>query len=247
MKLKILGTFSPHGTSTHNCPGFLITDGDTKILIDCGSGTHKLLNFPTDLNNLSVIISHLHRDHYNDIYNIQYSSFVYHNQKRIKKPVDIYLPATPIKSYDDVVDENISFANYHSINAKTNLKIGDFDISFCLTDHPIETYAVKLTCKNKTIVYTSDTSFSAETKLIAFARNADLLICESSLLISHGFPEINSHLTARQAGIIAKEANVAHLLLTHFWPEEITEKYVEEAKTIFSKTTAANEGDILYI
>ena len=41
MKLKVLGVESPHGTETHNCPGFFITQGNTKILLDCGSGTHK--------------------------------------------------------------------------------------------------------------------------------------------------------------------------------------------------------------
>ena len=245
MKIKVLGVESPHGTETHNCPGFFITEGNTKILLDCGSGTHKLLNFPLDLNNLSVIISHLHRDHYNDIYNIQYSAFVYHNQKRIERPVDVYLPTTPEKKYEDVIEEENSFANYHTINKETTLKIGDIDISFCPTDHPVETYAVKLSSGGKTIVYTADTSFSAKDRLVEFAKGADLLISESSLLTSYGFPEINSHLTAKQAGIIAKEANVRALMLTHFWPEELPEKYVEEAKSIFPKVIAANEGQII--
>ena len=245
MKLKVLGVKSPYGTEAHNCPGFLITEGNTKILLDCGSGTHKLLNFPSDLNNLSVIISHLHRDHYNDIYNIQYSAFVYHNQKIMEKPVDVYLPTTPKNKHEDVIEEEYSFANYHTINKETTLKIGDIDVSFCPTDHQIETYAVKLSCGGKTIVYTADTSFSAKDRLVQFAKNADLLISESSLLTSYGFPEINSHLTAKQAAIIAKEANVEGLMLTHFWPEELPEKYVEEAKSTFHKVIAANEGQII--
>ena len=32
MKLKVLGIESPHGTETHNCPGFFITEGNSKIL-----------------------------------------------------------------------------------------------------------------------------------------------------------------------------------------------------------------------
>ena len=28
MEIKILGTQSPYKTDYHNCPGFLITDGD---------------------------------------------------------------------------------------------------------------------------------------------------------------------------------------------------------------------------
>ena len=245
MKLKVLGTQSPYNTIGHNCPGFLITDGETKIMLDCGSGSHSLLNFPNDLNNLSIIISHLHRDHYNDIYNMQYSSYVFYNQKRIERHIDIYLPSSPESIYQDIVGEPNSFANYSAIDEKSNISIGNIDISFCQTDHPVETYAVKLSNGNRTIVYTSDTSFSCKDKLVEFAKNADLLICESSLLTSHGFPEINSHLTAKQAGIIAKEASVNGLLLTHFWPEELPEKYVEEAKSIFQRTLAAEEGNTI--
>ena len=245
MKLKVLGTQSPYNTIGHNCPGFLITDGETKIMLDCGSGSHSLLNFPNDLNNLSIIISHLHRDHYNDIYNMQYSSFVFHNQKRIERAIDIYLPSSPENIYQDIIGETNSFSNYSAIDEKSNISIGNIDISFCQTDHPVETYAVKLSNGGRTIVYTSDTSFSCKDKLVEFAKNADLLICESSLLTSYGFPEINSHLTAKQAGIIAKEAGVNGLMLTHFWPEETPENYVEEAKSIFPKTLAAHEGQII--
>lgn len=245
MKLKILGTQSPYNTKGHNCPGFLITEGQTKIMLDCGSGSHSLLNFPNDLNNLSVIISHLHRDHYNDIYNLQYSSFVFHNQKRLEKPIDVYLPSNPDSIHKDIIGESNAFARYESISEKSNLNIGSMSVSFCKTDHPLETYAIKVFNGDKTIVYTSDTSFSAKNRLVEFAQNADLLICESSLLKSYGFPEINSHLTAEQAGIIAKEANVGGLLLTHFWPEESPEKFVEEAKAIFPKVIAAAEGKII--
>ena len=245
MKLKVLGTQSPYNTEGHNCPGFLITDGETKIMLDCGSGSHSLLNFPEDLNNLSIIVSHLHRDHYNDIYNMQYSSFVFHNQKRIQRPIDIYLPSSPERIYQDIIEETISFANYSTINEKSNLNIGNINISFCKTDHPVETYAIKLSNGDRTIVYTSDTSFSSKDKLVEFAKEADLLICESSLLTSYGFPEIYVHLTAKQAGIIAKESGVQGLMLTHLWPEELPEKYVEEAKTVFSKTLVAHEGQII--
>ena len=245
MKLKVLGTQSPYNTIGHNCPGFLITDGETKIMLDCGSGSHSLLNFPNDLNTLSIIISHLHRDHYNDIYNMQYSSYVFHNQRRIERPIDIYLPSSPENIYQDIIGETNSFANYFAIDEKSNINIGNIDISFCQTDHPVETYAVKLSNGHRTIVYTSDTSFSSKDKIVEFAKNADLLICESSLLTSYGFPKINSHLTAKQAGIIAKEAGVHGLMLTHFWPEELPEKYVEEAKSIFHRTLAAEEGKVI--
>lgn len=245
IKLKVLGTQSPYNTVGHNCPGFLIYDEDSKVMLDCGSGSHSLLSFPIDLNNLSVILSHLHRDHYNDIYNLQYSSFVFHNQKRIEMPIDVYMPATPREIYTDIVNEGNAFARYSCIDEDSELKIGNMDISFCEMDHPVETYAVKVVNGGRIIVYTSDTSFSAKSKLVNFAQNADLLICESSLLKSYGFPEINSHLTAQQAAIIAKEANVKGLMLTHFWPEELPQRFVNEAKEVFDRVIAAEEGKVI--
>ncbi len=242
MKLRILGSQSPYNTPGHNCPGYLLQEGTTRLLLDSGSGSHSLLNYPNDLENLSVILSHLHRDHYNDIYNLQYSSFVFHNQKRIDKPINIFLPATPTRIHDDILSEENSFANYQTINSLSNLQIDSINITFCPTVHPVETYAVKVNCGNRTIVYTSDTSYSAQNKLTQFAKGADLLICESSLLKEHGFPEINSHLTAEQAANIAKEANVKGLVLTHFWPEEPVEKYVQEAKKVFPNVIPAIEG-----
>lgn len=242
MKLKVLGTQSPYNTKKHNCPGFLIQDGESLLMIDCGSGTHKMLKYPKDLKNLSIIISHLHRDHYNDIYNLQYASHVFHNQKRINDPINIYLPQSPNSINEDIKAEANSFANYHEISENTKLNIGSMEVTFCKTDHPIETYALKVTNRGKSIVYTSDTSFSAKETIVEFAKGADLLICESSLLEEYGFPEINSHLTAKQAGIIAKESKAKELMLTHFWPEELTKKYAKEAKKEFKKVIIAKEG-----
>lgn len=248
MKLKVLGIMSPYAMSMkNNCPGFLITEGETNIMLDCGSGSHKLLNIPNDLNNLNIFLSHLHRDHYNDVFILQYASFTNHNLKRLEKPIRIWLPKTPEDRFKDVTSEKDAFANYHVINELRITHIENLQVSFLKTNHPLETYAIKVTNKEHTIVYTSDTSFSAKDKMVKFAESADLLICESSLLTSYGFPEINSHLTAKQAAIIAKEANVKQLMLTHFWPEEEPENFVKEAKEVFQNVIAAYEGKIIDI
>lgn len=64
------------------------------------------------------------------------------------------------------------------------------------------------------LVYSGDTGYSEE--LIDFAREADLLILESS------FPEQNKvdhHLTPAIAGRIAARAKVKKLMLVHLYPE----------------------------
>ena len=47
--------------------------------------------------------------------------------------------------------------------------------------------------------------------------------------------------------MIARDANVDQLVLTHFWPELDKELYVNEAKEIFSNTIAAEEGKKLVL
>lgn len=246
MKVKILGTVSPYLRFEHNGPGFLIEDDVHKVLLDCGSGITRLLTFPYDLENLHVFISHFHRDHYNEVYNIQYASHVLHKQGKLSEPVEIYLPMSPMTRYEDVVTEEYAFANYHKIlDAFEGVKVGNMTVTFCPTGHMTESYAFKVSDGKNTVVYTSDISFEAKDTIVKFAKGADLLICDSSLLERHGFPEINSHITSKQAAIIAKEANVKKLMLTHFLPLTLTSEHAKEAKPIFENTVVACEGDII--
>ena len=73
----------------------------------------------------------------------------------------------------------------------------------------------------------------------------DLLISESTFL--KGQSCTNGHMYAYQAGILAKEAGVKQLMLTHFWPEINKEEYVNEAREYFENVIAANEGEKLVL
>ena len=72
-----LGTVSPYTKGDKNCPGFLIEYKNNKYLLDCGNGITRLLNFPDDLINLKIFISHLHPDHFGDLTSIFHSLLVY--------------------------------------------------------------------------------------------------------------------------------------------------------------------------
>ena len=244
MEVEILGTQSPFANKEHACPSFFVKCGKYKMLLDCGSGSHRFFDM-SNLNGLSIFVSHLHRDHYNDIFNYQYTSFVFHNQNRINNKLNIYLPEFDSNVSKNIRDEVNAYCSYFEINNSKQYFIGDSKIEFCALEHSseLEMYAIKITNKDKVIVYTGDVSYSSKNKLIEFAKNADLFICESSLLKKHGFPVICSHLTANQAAKIAKEACVKRMLLTHFWPEENTDNYLNEAKEIFSNVLIAKEGE----
>ena len=55
MEIKVLGTVSPYCKDDKNCPGYLVTNDQTKILLDCGNGITRNLKLPDDLENLNII------------------------------------------------------------------------------------------------------------------------------------------------------------------------------------------------
>ena len=242
MIVRPLGTVSPYCKDDKNCPGFLVISNKQKVLLDCGSGTSRNLKMPEDLENLVIIISHLHKDHYCDLSSIAYASFVYKNLGMLKSKIKVYIPNDKsIKDYEYLTnygEEN--FMEFISYNSDDCIKEKDIEITFAVNPHSPLTHSIKVKSKNKCIVYSSDTGYNNNT-LTTFAKNTDLLICESTFLKGQT-KKSDTHLYAFEAATIAKEANVKTLALTHFWPEIDKQDYVNEAKEIFNNTIGCEEN-----
>ena len=240
-----LGTISPYTKGNMNCPGFLVEYNSKKILLDCGNGITRLLNFPEDLKDLSVIITHYHKDHFGDLGTLQYASYAYHNLGLIDKKIKIYLPNNDFAfNKASIISNNESYSDYYDLN---EFLIDDLNISFQDNNsHTIESYMVKIQNENFKIIYTSDTGTTNFSKLTDFCKDADLLICESSFLQKHN-ANSKTHMTAYDAGILASKSNAKKLLLTHFWPEEEKKLYLEEAKQNFENVEVAEEGKKLIL
>ena len=265
-----LGTVSPYPKDNKNCPGFLIEYKGYKVLLDCGEGVSNILNFPDDLNNLIIIISHLHKDHYSGLSGIAYASYIYKNLGYLENKIKVYIPDGDLSKdkssyyYDDGWGNQIrinkklqdfeylmyygdeSYLNFKTYNNKSvSILHGNIKINFCKNPHNLNTYSAKIQAGDFTIVYSADTGYNNNT-LTNFSKNCDLLICESTFI--RGQTKTNdNHLYAHEAGKIAKLANVKKLILTHFWPEINKENYVNEAKEYFENTEAAIEGKKLIL
>ncbi|HJJ19654.1 MAG TPA: MBL fold metallo-hydrolase [Bacilli bacterium] len=243
-----LGTISPYTKGNMNCPGILINYNNKKILLDCGSGITRLLKFPDTLEDLNVIITHYHRDHFGDIGSICYASYVYHNLGLLNNKINIFLPKN---DYDfnkkSIVSSKESYARYFDITDSYSFFIDDLKITFHDNkSHTIEAFMVKLQNKDFKIIYTSDIGTSNLTDLISFCKDADLIICESSLLRRYN-SNSSTHMTAYDAGLLANNSNAKKLLLIHFWPEEDKKIYLEESKEVFNDVEVAEENKTLIL
>ena len=82
------------------------------------------------------------------------------------------------------------------------------------------------------IVYVADCCYSPDNveKIVTLARGADIFFCEAAFLDrDRDKARAKDHLTARQAGIIAREAGVKQLNIFHFSPR------YEESPEIWSR------------
>ena len=152
-----LGTISPYTKGNMNCPGFLVECNSKKILLDCGNGITRLLNFPKDLKDLNVIITHYHKDHFGDLGALQYASYVYHNLGLLDKKIRIYLPSNDFAfNKASIISNNESYSDYYDIDNSCSFLIDNLNITFeDNNSHTIESFMVKLQNKDFKIIYTS--------------------------------------------------------------------------------------------
>ena len=96
--------------------------------------------------------------------------------------------------------------------------------------------------KGKVVSFIFDTGYCKEA--ITLAKDADIVIAESTYLNEHAqFAKERDHLTAEQAGKIAKEAGARKLFLIHlsrrYFGKE--EQVLKEAKKVFPNTFLAKD------
>lgn len=90
------------------------------------------------------------------------------------------------------------------------------------------------------VIITGDTTY--DESLVQFAKDADVLIHEATFDSSFEDSTEYGHSTAAQAAMIAKQAGVDALFLTHISPRYLDPKVIEDdARTIFPRSFVARD------
>lgn len=223
-KVTVLGNKGPYPSVNEACSGYLYETRNTKILLDCGSGVFQKLIQKIDLKDLdAVIISHLHGDHMSDLLVLSYALLV----KKLP-PLKVFIPEKP--EAESFALKSNKYLDVEIIRENQVYAISEAKIRFASVKHSILCYATKISSGKSVIVYTGDTQY---TKTIGeFAKWCDLLICDAAFS-EETYHKGAPHASAIQAGKMAKEAEAAKLLLTHFEPEIDTTIHLVEAKAEF--------------
>ncbi len=74
MRITVLGKSPSWQDAGGACSGYLVEDGGTRLLLDCGNGVFSKLRQRVDYTELdAVLISHLHADHFLDLVPYSYA------------------------------------------------------------------------------------------------------------------------------------------------------------------------------
>jgi ribonuclease BN (tRNA processing enzyme) len=220
--------------------GYLLTAGSQTILVDCGPGVVLELARPGLLATLdAVIITHRHADHCADLVALAYHRLF---PTRIT-PLPLYGPPDVLEIVEGLdrlfcIDSLAELAQplttafvFHAIEPGQSLDIAGLHVDTLRTLHPVPTLALRF-C-DVGWVYSSDGAFTQH--LVHFARGAHILMAEATYLSADGHDLYgHGHMTAQQAGELARDAAVERLMLTHFADCSVTETSTEHARTMFS-------------
>lgn len=233
MEITVLGSNGTHPSAGRAASGYLVTSGTTNVWMDAGFGTFMALCAeiePVELD--AIFLSHVHPDHCVDL--LAYFHYAtYGAKKRVGMPV--YIP--------EGLDDTLSALAFHSADAfraacdfrvvgpDDLVVVGDIEMKFARTNHPVPTNAVRMEAGGRSFLYTADTGVcDAVTKLSA---GVDVLLSEAAFQGPGETKEYDQHLTASEAGQMASEAGVGRLILTHINPALDRDRSVAEAEDHF--------------
>ncbi|HEY7151575.1 MAG TPA: MBL fold metallo-hydrolase [Solirubrobacterales bacterium] len=235
MRITVLGKSPSWQDAGGACSGYLVEDGGTRLLLDCGNGVFAKLRERADYTELdAVLISHLHADHFLDL--VPYSYARAYAPRQQSAPVGGYpgtdAPARPrliapagarevfrqvvgAWGKEDLIETSFALEEY---DADSTVEVGTLRARFQEVPHFTTTYAVDFVSTNGGGRFTYSADCRPGEELIRIAKDTDLLIVEATLAL----PEktgARGHMTPAEAGDHARRAGAHRVVLTHISDE----------------------------
>ena len=249
MKVVVLGNQASFPKAGHHHTSLLVSDNNTNVLFDIGPGTNSQFQKYISFTKLDAIfITHMHMDHVLDLPTLTFAVYMYNSLRGGNIKIPVYVPPggmSFINKLLEVLDAIEYKTSIKIIELNEEVYVGSMKVSFSEMNHNVPTYGYRVDSKEgKSITYSGDTAYTQN--LIRLAENSDALFTEATLFHKDVSPRIK-HLSAFQAGEIAKLARVKKLFLVHLWHEYDENKLLEEAKRAFPHAEIAKEGEIITI
>ncbi|MDP9366628.1 MAG: MBL fold metallo-hydrolase [Chloroflexota bacterium] len=228
MRLTVLGGAAAGGNTGQGCSGYLVESGSTRVVLDLGPGTLPELRRHVDYRALAgVVVSHVHLDHVLDLLALRFA--LAYNPRPAPRPLQLWMPPGGLAFLSGAAaafaapgEEERFFAEQFDVSEydpSRPLRIGGLSIAFAPTTHFVPCWATRVEGGDGAVLtYTADTGPAAD--LAAFAAGSGVLVAEANDVDpTPDRPENRGHMTAAEAGDLARRAGAGRLVLAHLWEE----------------------------
>ncbi len=218
MRLTVIGSSPawPNPGGAHS--GYLVEDSK-RLLLDCGPGVLPRLREMEGWPQIdAVAITHFHLDHWGDLVPWVWGT-MYRNDGREAHPA-LLVPPTGRSRLEDI-GSRLGFPDmfertFHMSEYEPGIPftVGDLAVTATRVPHyTLETYAFRVESHGRVLAYSGDSAPSDE--LVKAARDADLFVCEATLLAGELDGEPRGHLSLEEAVEAFEASGAKRLLVTH--------------------------------
>jgi ribonuclease BN (tRNA processing enzyme) len=234
LQLTVCGSAGTHPGPGRGCSSYLLTAGEHRLLLDVGNGSLPNLMQRADVAELdALVLSHLHPDHFADIWGLYYAlrfhpdgeqQLTVHAPEGAREHLGLILSDTSAPTMAATLDIRAAAAG-------DVLETAGCTVRLFAAAHPIDTLASRVEVDGRVVAFTGDSG--PTTRLVECAQGADLLMADATWLERHRPLPEGIHMTGREAGQLAADADVRRLLLTHILPTNDPEATAAEAAEVY--------------
>lgn len=231
LRLEVLGSSGSWPAPGSPTSGYVVDDGDTRVVLDLGFGTMPRLPDPLTVD--AVVLTHRHPDHCVDVLAL-YHLWAYGEHPRAGIP--LLAPRSTIDALAAFVAPGAGSRFWEvfaveEVEPGERQEVGSLGLDFHAVDHSVPTVGVRVEGGGRSLFYTADTGDSGD--WWQAVETSDLVLAEATWQ-GEGDPGSSArHLTASQAGVIAQSLGAQRLVLTHLRPGLDPVRSVAEAQKTF--------------
>jgi len=250
MRVTVLGASAVRPNPGKACSGYLLEAGGRRCLVDCGSGVLSQLLRHVSLDQLeTVLITHAHPDHCLDLVNLR-QALAHGPGPRRSSALPVFVGpgvAEVIEQLGAVFGDHAGpywspWIAIRTYDPEDHLEVAGIDVTFAPTKHYLPCWAMRFEHGGRVFVFTADTGPSEP--VAALAQGAHLIIAEATMVSRNGHEGAWGHLSAEEAGGLAREAGAEQLVLTHYFVEEGVDRLAEAARAACDvPVRVAQEGE----
>ncbi len=235
LTLTPIGVGAAYARSGEAQSAYLVASGDACVCLDLGAGALNRLQTLIAPERLSaIVISHLHADHCVDLLSLRvYMEWGPGRGSRIRVLGPAGLPDLLSGFAGEGGWDGFGFEALDEPGGQTI--IGDVRLTWAEVPHTKPTFALRVDTAAGSITYGADCA--PNDALVALASQTDVLVTECALGLGPAGDDA-IHLSAFDAGTLARRAGARRLLLTHCYPEHDRELVLAEAREAFGGPVA---------